>query len=164
MLSRRCYLPAVKAGVPDADLPRLVAVDLQPMAPIQGVIQIQGDITSTVTAERVISYFDGAKADLVVCDGAPDVTGLHDMDEFVQSQLILAAMTIVTHVLKPGGAFVAKIFRGKDVSLLYSQLKAFFPMVTCAKPKSSRNSSIGANPGTGQFPSGRARDTPRAVN
>ena len=38
----------------------------------------------------------------------------------------------------------AKIFRGRDVSLLYSQLKLFFPFVTCAKPKSSRNASIEA--------------------
>jgi 23S rRNA U2552 (ribose-2'-O)-methylase RlmE/FtsJ len=44
------------------------------------------------------------------------------MDEYVQAQLILAALTIVTHVLRPGGTFVAKIFRGKDVSLLYSQV------------------------------------------
>lgn len=50
------------------------------------------------------------------------VTGLHDMDEFVQAQLILAALTIVTHVLKPGGTFVAKVFRGKDIALLYSQV------------------------------------------
>ncbi len=50
------------------------------------------------------------------------VTGLHDMDEFVQAQLILAALTIVTHVLKPGGTFVAKVFRGKDIGLLYSQV------------------------------------------
>ena len=52
------------------------------------------------------------------------VTGLHDMDEFVQAQLILAALTIVTHVLKPGGTFVAKVFRGKDIGLLYSQVQA----------------------------------------
>ena len=51
------------------------------------------------------------------------VTGLHDMDEFVQSQLILAALTVVTHVLKPGGSFVAKVFRGKDAALLYSQVQ-----------------------------------------
>lgn len=50
------------------------------------------------------------------------VTGLHDMDEFVQAQLILAALTIVTHVLRPGGSFVAKVFRGKEVALLYSQV------------------------------------------
>jgi tRNA (cytidine32/guanosine34-2'-O)-methyltransferase len=66
------------------------------------------------------------------------------MDEFVQGQLILAALTVVVHALRPGGAFVAKIFRGRDVSLLYSQLKIFFPDVTCAKPKSSRNASIEA--------------------
>jgi tRNA (cytidine32/guanosine34-2'-O)-methyltransferase len=66
------------------------------------------------------------------------------MDEFVQSQLILAALTLVTHVLRPGGTFVAKIFRGKDIGLLYAQLKLFFPLVHVAKPKSSRNSSIEA--------------------
>lgn len=142
VLSRKLYVPAASAG--ETELPLIVAIDLQPMAPIDGVLQIQGDITSARTAELVIKHFDGGKADLVVCDGAPDVTGLHDMDEFVQSQLILAALTIVTHVLRPGGNFVAKIFRGKDISLLYTQLKIFFPTVTCAKPKSSRNSSIEA--------------------
>ena len=59
----------------------------------------------------------------------PAVTGLHDMDEFVQAQLVLAALTIVSHVLAPGGTFVAKVFRGRDVSLLYSQLKVLFPDV-----------------------------------
>ncbi|KAH0637852.1 hypothetical protein KY289_037767 [Solanum tuberosum] len=91
--------------------------------------------------KRVIRHFDGCKADLVVCDGTPDVTGLHDMDEFVQSQLILTGLTIVTHILK-GGKFIAKFFRGKDTSLIYCQLKLFFTEVTFAKPKSSRNSSI----------------------
>lgn len=47
-------------------------------------------------------------------------------------------------MLKPGGAFVAKIFRGKDVTLLYSQLRLFFSDVVAAKPRSSRNSSIEA--------------------
>ena len=60
-----------------------------------------------------------------------------------QAQLLLAALNITTRVLAPGGTFVAKIFRGKDVTLLYSQLKVFFERVTVAKPRSSRNSSIG---------------------
>lgn len=121
---------------------KIVAVDLQAMAPLPGVVQIQGDITKLSTAEEVIKHFEGEYADLVVCDGAPDVTGLHDIDEYIQSQLLLAALNITTHILKPGGNFVAKIFRGKDVTLLYSQLKVFFPSVTVAKPRSSRNSSI----------------------
>mgnify|MGYP000040533425 CR=1 FL=1 len=81
-------------------LPLIVSIDLQPMTPIDGVIQVQGDITSARTAElvkkskwvfgkcgeivqyfrqvihlnicQVIKHFDGCKADLVVCDGAPD--------------------------------------------------------------------------------------------
>lgn len=52
--------------------PKIVAVDLQPMAPIEGVTQIQGDITSEVTAKEVVSHFDGEYADIVVSDGAPD--------------------------------------------------------------------------------------------
>ncbi|CAI5490095.1 unnamed protein product, partial [Closterium sp. Naga37s-1] len=132
------------AGAAAAELPLIVAIDLQPMAPIEGVIQIQGDITSAATAQLVIDHFKGRQADLIICDGAPDVTGLHDLDEFVQAQLILAALVIVTHTLRPGGSFVAKIFRGKDISLLYCQLRVFFHHVTCAKPKSSRNSSIEA--------------------
>ena len=62
----------------------------------------------------------------------PAVTGLHDMDEFVQAQLILAALTIVTHVLKPGGTFVAKVFRGKDISLLYTQVSKRFQTCSAA--------------------------------
>lgn len=123
---------------------KIVAVDLQAMAPIPGVIQLQGDITKKSTAESIIGHFEGETADLVVCDGAPDVSGLHDIDEYIQAQLLLAALNITTHVLKKGGTFVAKIFRGKDVTLLYAQLKIFFPDVTVFKPRSSRNSSIEA--------------------
>lgn len=123
---------------------KIVAVDLQPMAPLPGVIQLQGDITKKSTAEEIIQHFSGEYADLVVCDGAPDVTGLHDVDQYIQAQLLLAALNITTHVLRKGGTFVAKIFRGKDITLMYAQLKLFFPCVTVAKPKSSRNSSIEA--------------------
>ena len=104
----------------------------------------RGTLPLETTARRIISYFSGELADLVVCDGAPDVTGLHDIDEYVQAQLLLAALNITTHVLRKGGTFVAKIFRGKDVTLLYSQLNVFFDQVSCCKPKSSRNSSIEA--------------------
>ena len=121
---------------------KIVAVDLQAMAPLPGVLQIQGDITKVSTAETIVKHFEGHPADLVVCDGAPDVTGLHDIDEYIQAQLLLAALNITTHVLKPNGDFVAKIFRGKDMSLLFSQLRLFFDDVTVAKPRSSRNSSI----------------------
>lgn len=121
---------------------KIVAVDLQPMSPLPGVTQIQGDITKYSTAQEIIGYFEGDKADLVVCDGAPDVTGLHCMDLYIQAQLLLGALHITCNVLKPGGTFVAKIFRGKDNDLLTNQLLTVFKEVHIVKPSSSRNSSL----------------------
>ncbi|UNI18179.1 tRNA (cytidine(32)/guanosine(34)-2'-O)-methyltransferase [Purpureocillium takamizusanense] len=82
--------------------------------------------------------------DLVISDGAPDVTGLHDLDIYVQSQLLFAALNLALCVLRPGGKFVAKIFRGRNVDVLYAQLKVFFDRVVVAKPRSSRASSVEA--------------------
>lgn len=140
VLSKKLWEPAQ-----NKDEVKIIAVDLQPMAPIPGVIQMQGDITKLETADAIINHFGGdKKAQLVICDGAPDVTGLHGIDEYIQSQLLLAALNITTHVLMKNGTFVAKIFRGKDTSLLHAQLAIFFEKVSIAKPASSRNSSIEA--------------------
>jgi tRNA (cytidine32/guanosine34-2'-O)-methyltransferase len=125
-------------------IPNIVAVDLQPMAPIVGVVCMQGDITSLATARAIIDHFQGQRAELVVCDGAPDVTGLHDVDEYLQGQLLLSAMLITTHVLAETGTFVAKIFRGSNIGFLYAQLRILFERVSVAKPTSSRNSSMEA--------------------
>ncbi|KAF1323412.1 Ribosomal RNA large subunit methyltransferase j, partial [Globisporangium splendens] len=130
-------------GVTEDDF-TIIAVDLMEMAPLDGVIQLKGDITHKKTADEIIAHFEGKKAQVVVSDGAPDVLGLHDLDEYLQAQLVLAGLNISLHVLEAGGAFVAKLFRGKEVSLLYAQLRRFFCKVTCAKPKASRNSSFEA--------------------
>ncbi|CEG48141.1 ribosomal rna large subunit methyltransferase j [Plasmopara halstedii] len=120
----------------------IIAVDLMEMAPLDGVVQLQGDITHKVTADEIVAQFRGQKAQVVVSDGAPDVLGLHDLDEYLQAQLVLAGLNISLLILDDGGTFVAKLFRGKEVSLLYAQLRRFFKNVTCAKPKTSRNSSF----------------------
>lgn len=190
--------------------PRIVAVDLQEMAPIDGVTLLQGDITSEVTANRIIELLnansdddddededqedggdcdggnnspnegdDGAgtkkprmedsttttrnrtkkpptaakktrssngndkrKADVVVCDGAPDVTGMHELDEYLQHQLLLAALTITTCVLRTGGSFITKMFRGPNTPFLVAKSELFFDQVRVVKPKSSRNASM----------------------
>ncbi|KAL4144212.1 hypothetical protein PRNP1_013351 [Phytophthora ramorum] len=120
----------------------IIAVDLMEMAPLDGVVQLQGDITHKVTADEIVAQFRGLKAQVVVSDGAPDVLGLHDLDEYLQAQLVLAGLNISLQILEDCGTFVAKLFRGKEVSLLYAQLRRFFSKVTCAKPKTSRNSSF----------------------
>ncbi|KAJ4988320.1 tRNA (uridine-2 -o-)-methyltransferase trm7 [Stagonosporopsis vannaccii] len=134
---------------------RIVAIDLQPMSPLEGVTTMRADITHPSTIPLMLKALDpetydpnsttsSSPVDLVISDGAPDVTGLHDLDIYVQSQLLWAALNLAMCVLKPGGKFVAKIFRGKDVDLLFAQLKIVFKRVRIAKPRSSRASSIEA--------------------
>jgi tRNA (cytidine32/guanosine34-2'-O)-methyltransferase len=142
-----CAAPGSWSQVLAARLPatperRIVAVDLQEMAPIDGVCIVQGDITTEKTASTVISSLGDAPAQIVVCDGAPDVTGMHELDEYVQHQLLLAALNITTFVLERGGKFVAKIFRGPNTPFLVAKCELFFENVTIVKPKSSRNASM----------------------
>lgn len=143
VLAKRLNKRAYQSSDQDDNI-EIIAVDIQTMAPIDGVTLIQGDITSNDTADKIIQHFKGLKANLVICDGAPDVTGQHDLDEFIQSQLLLAALNITTFILEENGTFLAKIFRGKDISLMISQLRLFFEQVQVVKPKSSRASSIEA--------------------
>ena len=150
---------------------KIVAVDLQPMASLEGITALVGDITHPSTIPRILRALDPERypdpeiegddeggvggqeeaasstshpVDLVLSDGAPDVTGLHDLDIYIQSQLLFSALDLALRVLKPSGKFVAKIFRGKDVDLIYAQMKCFFADVRCAKPRSSRASSLEA--------------------
>ncbi|KAJ1328094.1 tRNA (cytidine32/guanosine34-2'-O)-methyltransferase [Microdochium nivale] len=135
---------------------KIVSIDLQPISPLPGIITLRADITHPATVPLLLKALDpdynphsgsqqaAQPVDLVISDGAPDVTGLHDLDIYVQSQLLFAALNLALCVLKPGGKFVAKIFRGKNVDILYAQLKIFFEQVHVAKPRSSRASSVEA--------------------
>ena len=146
--------PEPQPRQPNRDV-KIVAIDLQPMSPLEGITTLKADITHPSTIPLLLKALDpedfdpsatsaSHPVDLVISDGAPDVTGLHDLDIYIQSQLLWAALNLALCVLKPGGNFVAKIFRGKDVDLLYAQLKIMFDDVQVAKPRSSRASSIEA--------------------
>ncbi|PGH08200.1 tRNA (cytidine32/guanosine34-2'-O)-methyltransferase [Blastomyces parvus] len=145
---------------------KIVAIDLQPMTPLEGITTLKADITHPSTIPLLLKALDPDDytddnsstdtttktphrhhphpVDLVLSDGAPDVTGLHDLDIYIQSQLLYAALNLAIGVLRPGGKFVAKIFRGRDVDLIYAQLKTVFERVSVAKPRSSRASSLEA--------------------
>ena len=148
---------------------KIVSIDLQPMAPLEGITTLKADITHPSTIPLLLraldpkAYDDDSSSpsqsttpspspqattkephpvDLVISDGAPDVTGLHDLDIYIQSQLLYSALNLALGVLRPGGKFVAKIFRGRDVDLIYAQLRTVFEKVCVAKPRSSRASSL----------------------
>jgi len=108
------------------------------MAAIDGVSILQGDITTEETMRAIYSVFHGEKADLVVCDGAPDVTGFHEIDQYLQAQLLQAALSITVKLLREGGTFCAKFFKMSDLSYLHVMMKQVFRDVFVVKPESSR--------------------------
>lgn len=123
---------------------KIIAIDLQEMVPIDGVYMMKADITSTKTLEAIREYVGNQKADIVLSDGAPDVLGLPDIDEYVQTQLVLAALAVAKRTLRVGGTFVAKVFRQRETDRLYGHLGSYFDEVMVAKPRCSRATSIEA--------------------
>jgi len=120
----------------------VVAVDIQDMAPIEGVVTLKGDITSEDCVRQILEVFQGERADLIVCDGAPDVTGFHNLDEFLQVDLLKAALHICTRLLRQDGTFVGKCFKGEYSSYMVAHFLRFFNKVELAKPVASRLESM----------------------
>ena len=136
---------------------KIVSVDIQHIVPIEGVTIIKGDITRQDTIEKILANFDQNKVDVIIFDGAPDVTGVIDIDMYMQVELIIFALVIVMKLLKKGGIFVAKMFKvgaGDDLEKVkrenlyavksdfyYEKVKILFDNVFYFKPSSSRASS-----------------------
>lgn len=109
---------------------KLVSLDLQPMAPLRHTTTLQADLTTPCTIPLVLSHLDNRKADLVICDGAPDVTGVHDLDAYLHHQLLMAAFTLTLAILQKGGTAVYKIFLSPldpHAAGLREQVRVFFP-------------------------------------
>ena len=136
---------------------KIVSVDIQDIVPIEGVTIIKGDITRQETIEKILSNFNDEKIDVVIFDGSPDVTGLIDVDMYMQVELIIFALVIVMKLLKKGGTFVAKMFKVGAVDdmkeiirdnlyavksdFYYEKVKILFDNIFYFKPSSSRASS-----------------------
>ena len=121
----------------------VVAVDLKDVAPVDGATILVGDLTSPLVIERIASTLDGA-ADVVLCDGAPDVLDLGDVDAHIQLSLCRAALACARKVLAQGGSFVCKIYRGRGAAAFFDELRREFADVLCAKPRCSRHASVEA--------------------
>ena len=119
----------------------VVAVDVVPIHALDGVKTIVGDITHPTTANQIITAVDG-QSDLVLFDGAPEVTGLVENDQWQQHVLVEAGAQLCIHILRPGGTYVAKVFRGTATETLLDNLYVLFHQVLVTKPQASRNSSL----------------------
>lgn len=133
---------------------KIVSVDIQDIVPIEGVNIVKGDITRQETITEILKHFNNEKVDIIIFDGAPDVTGLIDMDMYMQVELIIFSIVICLKLLKNGGKFVAKLFKvdakeEEEVNSMcpvksdfyYEKVKGVFDNVFYFKPASSRASS-----------------------
>lgn len=120
----------------------VVSVDVQDIIPIGGVTFIKDDITSETCVERVLDALGRRGADLVICDGAPDVTGMRDLDEYLQTELLVSALSMSLRVGQSGSGFIGKCFRGECISYVVAHFQRFYDSVLLLKPKASRAASI----------------------
>ncbi|MDM0048477.1 RlmE family RNA methyltransferase [Variovorax sp. J22R115] len=119
----------------------IIALDILPMEPIEGVTFLQGDFREADVLERLTQAMGGRLADVVVSDMAPNLSGIASADAARVSHLIELAIEFAHHHMKPEGALVAKLFHGSGYSELTKLFKDNFRIVKPIKPKASRDKS-----------------------
>lgn len=119
---------------------KVVGVDLQYIEPIEGVVTVQGDMRKE---ETVLDMMDalGGKADVVISDMSPNISGSYSMDHARSVDLCEHALEFAEKVLKPGGSLVMKIFEGDMMQDFMRQVKARFKVIKLYGPEASRASS-----------------------
>ena len=119
----------------------IVALDILPMEPIEGVTFLQGDFREAEVLARLEQAVGGRKVDTVVSDMAPNLSGIESADAARISDLVELAVAFSQAHLKPEGALVAKVFHGSGYSQLVKLFKETFRVVKPLKPKASRDKS-----------------------
>lgn len=120
---------------------RVLALDVLPMAPIEGVEFLQGDFSSEEVLQALREQLSGEKADLVMSDIAPNMSGVGDVDQARAMHLAELALEFAREALAPGGSFLVKLFQGQGFQEYLRAVRADFGQVASRKPKSSRSRS-----------------------
>ena len=120
---------------------KIIALDLLEMAPIEGVIFLQGDFREDALLQQLKEEMQGQLADVVVSDMAPNLTGIDATDAARVEHLIELAIDFCQNHMKPQGALVAKVFHGSGYSQLENLFKTSFKIVKAVKPAASRSGS-----------------------
>ena len=127
----------VRRKLPQA---RVVGIDLLPTDPIEGVTILQMDFMDDAAPERLQQALSGP-ADLVLSDMAANTVGHQQTDHLRTMALVEAGLEFARGVLRPGGAYVAKVLAGGADHALVAELKRNFATVKHAKPPASRKDS-----------------------
>lgn len=120
---------------------KLIAIDLLPIEGIGGVISFEKDFYEDDAKDLIIDSLDGQHVDVVLSDMAANTTGHSQTDHLRIMDLCENALIFALKILKPGGHFVAKIFRGGAEGDLLDLVKQNFKKVKHFKPESSRKES-----------------------
>ena len=126
------------AGRLVGDRGKVIATDILPMDPVKNVDFCQGDFTDEAVLERILALLEGRKADLVLCDIAPNITGIDVADQASSMYLVELALDMARRALKPRGDFVAKVFQGAGSEAYLKELRASFEKLMIRKPAASR--------------------------
>ena len=118
----------------------IVGIDLLPTDPLEGVTILQMDFMDETAPDKLREAL-GGPADLVLSDMAANTVGHPQTDHLRTMALVEAALLFATEMLRPGGAFVAKVLAGGADSQLVAELKKNFATVKHAKPPASRKGS-----------------------
>ena len=119
---------------------RVVGIDLLPTDPIDGVTILQMDFMDETAPDRLKEAL-GGEADLVLSDMAANTVGHQQTDHLRTMALVEAGLLFATEVLRPGGAYVAKVLAGGADNQLVAEMKRHFTAVKHAKPPASRKDS-----------------------
>ncbi len=120
---------------------RVLAIDIASMAPIDNVEILEGDFTSAQMPARMLEVLGASKADLVMSDVAPNITGSRAVDQPRAMHLAEEALALCQSVLRPGGSFLVKLFQGEGFELFVETARQQFQTVRLIKPKASRPES-----------------------
>ena len=118
----------------------VVAVDLGETKPIVGAVILYGDLRDPEVVSAVKAAL-GGPADVVLSDMAPPSTGHAATDHLRIVALAEVATSVAAEILRPGGAFVVKVFKGGAEGMLLARLKRQFSELRHAKPPASRAES-----------------------
>jgi len=116
----------------------VIASDILEMSPIAGVDFVQGDFTEQSVLEKLLGLLGDRRADVVISDMAPNMSGMAAVDIPVAMGLVELALDMAQQVLRPDGVFVAKVFQGEGFDALLSEMRKSFATVVSRKPDSSR--------------------------
>jgi 23S rRNA (uridine2552-2'-O)-methyltransferase len=119
----------------------IIGLDVLPMEPVEGVTFIQGDFREPEVLARLAAAMAGRKADIVVSDMAPNLSGIESADAARITHLVELAVEFAGNHMKREGALVTKVFHGSGYSQLVKLFKETFRTVKPLKPKASRDKS-----------------------